>query len=90
MIRDVTIDDANAICQIYNHYIKDTAVTFEEAPVSVEEMQDRICQVAQTYPWIAFDEGGTLAGYAYASRWHSRSAYRYSVESTVFSTETSQ
>jgi L-amino acid N-acyltransferase YncA len=84
MIRDVTIDNANAICQIYNHYIENTTVTFEEEPVSVEVMQDRIYQVTQTYPWVVFDEEGTIVGYAYASRWHSRSAYRFSVESTVY------
>ncbi len=39
MIRDVTIDDADAICDIYNHYIDNTTVTFEEEPVQVETMQ---------------------------------------------------
>ena len=84
MIRDVTIDDADAICQIYNHYAEHTTVTFEEEPVSTEVMQDRIGQVTHTFPWMVFEEGGTIEGYAYASRWHPRSAYRFSVESTVY------
>ncbi len=42
MIRNAIIDDAKAICDIYNHYVQNTIVTFEEQPVSIEEMQNRI------------------------------------------------
>jgi len=85
MIRDVESDDAGAVCRIYNHYVKNTIITFEEEPVSVEQMQVRMAEIrANSLPWIVYCEAGAVVGYAYASTWKSRSAYRHSVESTVY------
>ena len=84
MIRYAHTDDAVSICRIYNHYVLNTTVTFEEQAVSVEEMQCRIREVSETLPWLVYETGREVAGYAYASRWKSRSAYRFSVESTVY------
>ena len=84
MIRPATEADAQAICNIYNPYISDTFITFEEEPVSVEEMTQRIRETIPTLPWIVIEDGGQVVGYAYASRWKPRCAYRYSVETTVY------
>jgi phosphinothricin acetyltransferase len=84
MIRSATPADADAICVIYNHYIRNTAVTFEEVPVEAAEMRQRIAEVQALFPWLVAEDGGQLVGYAYAARWRVRSAYRYSVESTVY------
>jgi L-amino acid N-acyltransferase YncA len=84
MLRNVCIDDASAICDIYNHYVQRSPVTFEEIPVTAAEMQSRILKVTETLPWIVSEEDGKLIGYCYASKWRERSAYRYSVESTVY------
>ena len=84
MIRPATISDADAIARIYNHYINETVVSFEEKPVSAEEMRARMEGVLSALPWIVAEEEGVVAGYAYAGKWHGRSAYRYSVESTVY------
>jgi phosphinothricin acetyltransferase len=51
MIRNAEIKDAAAICDIYNHYVLNTIVTFEEMPVSVEEMQSRISYITSSLPW---------------------------------------
>ena len=83
-IRACTTGDAAQICEIYNHYIRDTVVTFEELPVPVSEMAQRIEDVTDRYPWIVWAENGAVLGYAYASLWHKRSAYRHTVESTVY------
>jgi len=80
----VTVDDAKAICAIYDHYIRETVITFEEEPVSVEEMEDRIRRVTPSFPWLVYESDGKIIGYAYADRWKSRSAYRYAVESTIY------
>lgn len=84
-IRPVNNDDAGAIAAIYNHYIQTSVITFEEQPVSVETMLQRIADV-QSYnlPWLTYQRDGRLLGYAYATRWKPRSAYRYSVEITVY------
>lgn len=84
MIRNATVEDAGAICAIYNHYVAETTVTFETAAVSPEVMSERIAEVTANFPWLIFEEGGEVGGYAYATRWRPRAAYRHSVESTVY------
>jgi L-amino acid N-acyltransferase YncA len=53
MIRGVYTEDAKAICGIYNHYVKNTIFTFEENPVSKEEMKDRMAKATVSLPWVA-------------------------------------
>ncbi len=86
MIRKATVEDAQAICDIYNYYIENTIVTFEEEAVSVAEMENRITETKLKFPWFVYCDKDTdkVVGYAYASRWRSRSAYQYSVESSVY------
>lgn len=84
MIRAATIQDATQISDIYNHYIKQTTITFEEQPVASEEMEQRITDVLQDLPWLVWEECGNIRAFAYASKWKGRCAYRYSVESTVY------
>jgi L-amino acid N-acyltransferase YncA len=84
MIRTCTTADAAAICSIYNHYVRDTVITFEEAPVATPEMAQRVVDVATRFPWLVAEEGNEIVGYAYATPWKTRSAYRFSVESTVY------
>ena len=85
MIRPATTADAAAIAAIYNHYVLTTCVTFEEEAVPTAEMAQRIADTRATeLPWLLWEEAGKILGYAYASKWKSRCAYRYSVESTVY------
>ena len=85
-IRNVTPDDAKAICDIYNHYVLNTIITFEDAPVSIEEMRDRITEITPSLPWLVSEEQGAIIGFAYANKWKIRSAYRFCVESTIYLT----
>jgi L-amino acid N-acyltransferase YncA len=84
MIRSVVTADAEAVCSIYNHYVKNTIITFEEKPVSKEEMNDQIAKATVSLPWIIWEQNGEITGYAYASKWKTRSAYRFSVESSIY------
>jgi phosphinothricin acetyltransferase len=84
MIRPCTSRDAAAICEIYNSFVRDTIITFEETPVSTAEMAQRISDVTARFPWLVAEEQGAIAGYAYATPWKARSAYRFSVETTVY------
>lgn len=85
MIRSAHPSDAEAIVGIYNHYVANTTITFEEQPVSAEEMRRRVDVIqAAGLPWLVLEEAGQLLGYAYASKWKERSAYRYSVEISVY------
>jgi phosphinothricin acetyltransferase len=85
VIRSATEDDADAIAEIYNHYILDTVVTFEEQALSAGEMSRRIDKVSSdSLPYLVAVRDDAVVGYAYAARWHERSAYRYSVETTIY------
>jgi L-amino acid N-acyltransferase YncA len=82
-VRACTTADAKAIAEIYNHYVRETVVTFEETPVSAAEMAQRIAEVGARFPWLVWDDEGVV-GYAYASAWKARSAYRFAVETTIY------
>ena len=84
-IRVATAADADHIAEIYNHYIANTVVTFEEEPVAGAEMRRRMEDVfGASLPWLVAASGGRITGYAYATKWKARSAYRFSVETTVY------
>lgn len=85
MVRDITDADCPAIARIYNHYVANTIVTFEEQPVPPEEMAVRVREVRDAgLPWLVAELDGEVAGYACASRWKGRCAYRFSAEITVY------
>lgn len=85
MIRRATTADAAAIAAIYNHYVANTVVTFEEEAVTATDMAGRIGEVAAAgLPWLVATDGDRVLGYAYANKWKSRCSYRFSVETTVY------
>ena len=84
-IRQATETDAERIRIIYNHYIATTTISFEEEPVTAADMAKRIADVgAAKLPWLVMIDGDTLIGYAYATKWRVRAAYRFAVESSVY------
>lgn len=84
MIRPVENADAAALCDLYNHYIARSIVTFEEEPVSVDDFVYRIATIVESYPWLVYEEDGRIGGYVYAAPWKLRNAYRFSAETTVY------
>jgi phosphinothricin acetyltransferase len=84
IIRKVEIRDAINITAIYNYYIENTIITFEEKPITVKEMASRIESISSQYPYLVYEENGMVVGYAYATQWKTRSAYRYSAENTIY------
>jgi phosphinothricin acetyltransferase len=84
-LRRATSGDARAIAGIYNHYIRDSVATFETECVTEADIAERIEETRDLgLPWTVAADDGALLGYAYASRWKGRCAYRYSVESTIY------
>ncbi|HZM26020.1 MAG TPA: GNAT family N-acetyltransferase [Gemmatimonadales bacterium] len=85
-VRPADAADSAAISRIYNYYILSTVATFEEEAVTAEEIGRRIDAIRSAeLPWlVAGDPTAGLVGYAYAAPWKPRSAYRYSVEITVY------
>jgi L-amino acid N-acyltransferase YncA len=85
LLRDATPDDADAIVAIYNHFVNNTTISFEEAPVAAADMRQRIADVMDAgLPWLVAEVDGRVAGYAYATKWRARAAYRFAVESSVY------
>lgn len=87
MIRRAETRDASAILAIYRPYVEKTAITFEETPPSVDDMAAKIAKVGPVFPFIVYEEGGKVLGYAYATRYRERAAYRWSLEDSVYVSE---
>ena len=85
VIRTVDVADATQICEIYNHYIETSTITFEETPVAAADMANRIRDIqAIPLPWLVAVDGGKVVAYAYAQKWKVRAAYKFSVEVTIY------
>lgn len=85
MIRPIQPKDIPDITRIYNYYIRETTVTFEEEEITPDDIQTRISKVESTgLPWLVAEVEKEIMGYAYATKWKERSAYRHSVEISVY------
>lgn len=85
MIRDASKNDSEAVAHIYNYYIENTVISFEEQTVSGSDIQRRVETVQEAgLPWLVAVEDNVVLGYAYATKWKERSAYRFSVETSVY------
>jgi len=86
LIRDAGAADGDALARIYNHYILHTVATFEEQALPGAQMAARVqkIQCEEGLPWLVAERGGKLVGYAYATQWRQRSAYRWSTETAVY------
>ena len=84
MIRQVELQDAKAITNIYNEYVLHSVATFDTEPVQEEEMRARIAEISSRFPYFVYEEDKEITGYCYAHTWKERSAYRYTLETTVY------
>jgi phosphinothricin acetyltransferase len=89
MIRIAEAGDAAQIVEIYRPYVEKTAITFEETPPCAEEVAAKIAKVGSTFPFLVFEEEGEILGYAYATLFRERAAYRWSLEDSVYVREDS-
>jgi phosphinothricin acetyltransferase len=76
--------DAAGVQAIYAPIVRDTAISFEIDPPSVEEMARRVVSTLPRYPWLVCSDDGEILGYVYGSRHRERGAYRWSVDVTVY------
>jgi phosphinothricin acetyltransferase len=85
IVRDAGPDDAAALAAIYGHHALHGLGTFEEAPPAVADMGARLAAVrARGLPYLVAEDEVGLAGFAYASPFRLRAAYRYTVEDSVY------
>lgn len=91
MIREATKGDAAAIAEIYNHYIRNTVITFEDSVVDSKEFVERINNVQKTgFSWLVVEANNEVIGYAYSSKWNDRAAYKNTAEVSVYLSHTIQ
>ena len=84
IIRPVKVSDAPRLVEIYSHYVKNTAVSFEYEVPSVEEFVQRIENFSKKYPYLVCTDGENILGYVYASAYSSREAYNWTVQTSIY------
>ncbi len=84
MIRTATLEDTRFILEIYAPYVLNTCITFETEVPSITEFEQRIRTIQKTFPYLVLEENGSIVGYAYATKYKERSAYDWTVETSVY------
>ncbi len=84
IIRIAKKEDAKKLLQIYEYYVKNTAVTFEYEVPSIKEFQSRMDNILKKYPFLVSKTNGIITGYAYANTFKDRVAYNRCVETTIY------
>ena len=84
-IRDATVTDFDTITRIYAHYVLHALATFEEIPPGVDEMRARHASITGIgLPYLVAETDGEVVGYTYATAYRPRSAYRHTIEDSVY------
>src|SRR5690606_5968940 len=85
IIRDARPSDAPAIQHIYAWHVLHGTATFEEVVPSTQEMQERLTNIiAQGLPYLVAELDGQVVGYSYAAPYRTRSAFRYTLENSIY------
>lgn len=85
-LRDATERDIPYMLEIYNHYVANSTVTFDEEPQTLTEMRAKFRTLRERgYPWlVAVSPSGQILGYALLAPWKPKAAYRFTVENSIY------
>lgn len=84
-LRPASPQDISAIQSIYAHHVLHGLASFEEAPPSADEMLRRLLEVTERgLPFLVADDEGVVAGFGYCAPYRARSAYRFTLEDSVY------
>jgi phosphinothricin acetyltransferase len=84
LIRPVSPDDVPAIAAIYRYYVAETVISFESDPPDDATMAARIAEISGRFPYLVIERDDRIVGYAYASAFQARAAYRWIVETSIY------
>jgi L-amino acid N-acyltransferase YncA len=85
IVRPAAPGDLDRIAGIFSGYVTGSVVTFEETPPTVAQWRQRHAELAERgLPFLVAEEGGQAIGYAYATPWRAKPAYRHTVEDTIY------
>jgi phosphinothricin acetyltransferase len=85
-LRAAEAKDCFAICEIYNFYIQNSVVTFDEEKMEVSQWEEKLTYLnKQNFPFIVAEtDNSEILGFAYVAPWRQKSAYRKTVEDTIY------
>jgi len=85
-IREAVPEDLPHIREIYNHYVMNSTVTFDETPMTIAGLRKKFAAVKKLgFPYIvAVSPSGQILGYAYVYPWKDKAAYRFTVENSIY------
>lgn len=84
-VRPAVEADLPAVAALYGHEVLTGLATFEETPPTVDQFAERFATVrGHDLPWRVAEVDGRFAGYAYATPFRPRAAYRWAVEESVY------
>lgn len=84
MIRVAEARDVGRMLEIYAPYVRDTTVSLEYDPPSLDEFAARFDRISRRYPWIVAEAEGRVTGYAYADLALSRAAYQWDADLSIY------
>ena len=83
-VGNAELKDAERLLEIYDYYVKNTAITFEYTTPTIEEFRGRMEKTMQKYPYLVAVKDEKIAGYAYAGAFVGRAAYDWSCETSIY------
>lgn len=85
-IRDAVTEDLPSVREIYNHYVANSTVTFDEVPMTLKALRSKFQHLGKLgMPFlVAESPNGQILGYAYVFPWREKAAYRYTVENSIY------
>ena len=85
-IRRATSADLGAINDIYNHYVRETAITFDIDEWSLERRREWFAQFEEVgrHQLVVADVGGNVAGFAGTHQFRTKAAYDTTAETTIY------
>ena len=84
VIRDAVLTDVERIREIYDHYVRYTAISFEYETPTREEMRERMHRTMARFPYLVAERDGVVQGYAYAGPFKERAAYDWCCELSIY------
>jgi len=85
VIRDANEADAEAVQAIYAHHVLNGTASYDIEPPSVDHIRDKIRQIREAgWPFVIGELEGEVAGYAYATQFRDREAYRFTAEDSIY------
>jgi len=84
-LRDAGLDDAAGICAIYGHHVRHGTASYDMTPPTPEEIRGKIARIIGAgLPFLVAADGDSVLGYAYATQFRDRPAYRFTAENSIY------